>query len=30
VNGMPTYQTTNRLIVESPGLTSVALVALAR
>ena len=30
VNGMVTYQTTNRLLVESPGLTSVELVALAR
>ena len=30
VNGMTTYQTTNRVIVESPGLTSVELVALAR
>ena len=30
VNGMTTYQTTNRLVAESPGLTSVEIVALAR
>ena len=30
VNGFTTYQTTNRLVAESPGLTSVEIVALAR
>ena len=30
VNGHPVFQTTNRLVVESPGLASVELVAIAR
>jgi hypothetical protein len=30
INGFTTYQTTNRLVAESPGLTSVEIVSLAR